>query len=1064
VETITGGAGDDIINALAANPLTNAAQTTINSGDVVNGGEGNDTLNITITPTNNTSLTGLTVSGVEIVNVTGANNQNAAAAALSAATASKATTAAALTARQAEGLLATQQRDAAVSVASLVDSAGATTTANLDKVGEAALVSASTVTATTAAQLAAAARAVAALTTAADVTAASTSTTALPSGTSYTLAQYNAAASAALRGANGSTLSTNGDVTGRAASLATAANNVWVAVEAAASSSDPVEAQKAAAAQAILTGIGNNSAAAGEALVWVDAQIAISDANFTALNTTAYTKAQYVAAATAVKTAFNGTTALTSNADLAARATELDTFADAVVAVSGDYTVAQLNSAAAAALRAADGSTLVTAGDDEDAMEARADALVTLNGNVKTAADNATSAALSADIAAGNALSVATTNAASATASVSGSQFTGATQVWLVGADSNKTNLTVGTGQTAGLNGVTGLANTVAFGTTGALAVSGSSGTVDIAGASSGLTISGTGTTGLVLTNTTATTVASSLKTIAVGTSGAAVLDVSSLGQLTSVTISDAGAVTINPKTAATKLASVTSTGTGASTVRINTTTAIDDVATTTVNETVSAVVSTSTGADVVNVATSGAGTTTITTSAGGDTVYVTSVGTGVSSVNTGDDNDTVHLNVALGSNPNLTVNAGSGNDTLVMAGGAALTSVDYARINAALSGFEAVRFNSATAGVDASKLSIGTITGFTFNAGANTITEVGAGQTLTLARAATVTATDIVPGFTGVAPTSLTASSAGYVVGSGSTATAYGGNLTVANSGTGAVAMTLNGAAATVGVTSTGASSTTSYAPAVTLGAAASDLQALTVNLTSARGTSTNAATEYVATFNAGTIANTAATTYGEHLEALASLKVNGSGVFTITTGTVAAALAKLTTIDVSGMTAFADQDVNGLLVTAPYTNRSTTSITLNNNVAETVILGGARDTVLTGSTFARMDTITGFQLTANSTTPTVVDTTRSDVLNVGAGGAFAKFTTTATTLIGALTAAGADAGARLVFQFGGDTYVYVDLATGGTSIAGLDDGDQLVKLTGNYDLDLLIQAGVLI
>jgi hypothetical protein len=249
-----------------------------------------------------------------------------------------------------------------------------------------------------------------------------------------------------------------------------------------------------------------------------------------------------------------------------------------------------------------------------------------------------------------------------------------------------------------------------------------------------------------------------------------------------------------------------------------------------------------------------------------------------------------------------------------------------------------------------------------------------------------------------------------------------------------------------------------------VTLGAAASDLQALTVNLTSARGTSTNAATEYVATFNAGTIANTAATTYGEHLEALASLKVNGSGVFTITTGTVAAALAKLTTIDVSGMTAFADQDVNGLLVTAPYTNRSTTSITLNNNVAETVILGGARDTVLTGSTFARMDTITGFQLTANSTTPTVVDTTRSDVLNVGAGGAFAKFTTTATTLIGALTAAGADAGARLVFQFGGDTYVYVDLATGGTSIAGLDDGDQLVKLTGNYDLDLLIQAGVLI
>jgi len=439
----------------------------------------------------------------------------------------------------------------------------------------------------------------------------------------------------------------------------------------------------------------------------------------------------------------------------------------------------------------------------------------------------------------------------------------------------------------------------------------------------------------------------------------------------------------------------------------------------------------------------------------------VQSVSTGTASISTGDDNDTVHLNVALGTYPGLTIGAGAGTDTLVMAGsGTALSATDYARMNAALSGFEAVRFNSSVAGVDVSKMAIGTITGFTFNAGANTITEVAAGQTLTLARAAAVTTpTDFVPAYAGGTPTSLNAASAGYVVGSGSTATVYGGNLTVASSGTNAgYGMTLKGASATVGVTSTGSSSTASYAPAVTL--SASDVQSLTVNLTSARGTTTNAAAEYVASFNAGTIINTAATTYGEHLEALASLKVNGSGVFSIDTGSVATTLAKLTTIDVSGMTAFADQDVDGLLVVTPYTNRSTTSITLNNNVAETVILGGAKDLVTTGSTYQFMDTVTGFTLTANSTTPTVVDTTRSDVLDVSGAGAFAKFTTTASTLVAALTAAGAStAGNRLVFTFGGDTYIYVDNGTD-----GLDDSDGLVKLTGSYDLDLLIQGGVLI
>jgi len=632
-------------------------------------------------------------------------------------------------------------------------------------------------------------------------------------------------------------------------------------------------------------------------------------------------------------------------------------------------------------------------------------------------------------------------------ATISGANFTGATQVWLVGAGSNTTNLTVGAGQTGGLDGVTGLANTITFGTTGALAVKGSSGAATIAGAASGLAVSGTSSTGLTLTSA-----STGPKSMSFDMSGTTVVDVSAMAALTTVTSTGAGGVQV--RNTGTKLASVT-TGAGADSVRVNTTTVRDD-ALTTADETVNASVSTGAGADTVYVATTsttaGYGTTTVDTGAGADTVYVQSLSTGTSSIATGDDNDTVHLNVALGSYPSLTINAGAGTDTLAMAGGAALSTVDYSRMNTALSGFETVRFTSATAGVDASKLSIGTLTGFTFTDGANVITKVGAGQTLTMApRATATTASDFVPALGASAGlTGLDATADGYVVGgtSGSTATVYGGALTVATSGS-SQTINLKGSSATVGVTAT-----STVAPTVTI--ATSDVQSLTVNLTSTR--SATAGTGILATVNAGTITSTAAGGFGEHLEGLTSLKVNGSGSFLInTSGADAATRVTLTTIDLSGMTALSEINVTTGAITNP--NVSTSSITLNGLATETVILGGARDTVnATTSTVARTDTITGFQLTANSTTATLVDTTRSDVLNVGGGG-FAKFTTTATTLVGALTAAGAATGARLVFQFGGDTYVYVDAGA-----AGLDDGDTLVKLTGNYDLDLLIQTGVII
>jgi len=237
-------------------------------------------------------------------------------------------------------------------------------------------------------------------------------------------------------------------------------------------------------------------------------------------------------------------------------------------------------------------------------------------------------------------------------------------------------------------------------------------------------------------------------------------------------------------------------------------------------------------------------------------------------------------------------------------------------------------------------------------------------------------------------------------------------------------------------------------------------DLTGITVALQSARGSTTAAATENMAGFVASVSTG--------NLDVVSSITVTGTGTASINAGTIAALDAKLTTISVSGMTAFADQDILGQQVGGVFANLSTTTITLNNNIAETVLLGGAKDTVVTGSVYAKADTVTGFQLTASTVDPLVVDLTRSDVLKIGVGFTAtnaAKMTTTATTIEAALlqaaglkTAAGADV-ENVVFNFGGNTYAYVD-----TGANGLTDNDQLVKLSGTLNLDLLLQTGVII
>jgi hypothetical protein len=562
----------------------------------------------------------------------------------------------------------------------------------------------------------------------------------------------------------------------------------------------------------------------------------------------------------------------------------------------------------------------------------------------------------------------------------------------------------------------------------------------------------------LTLTNTGGTTEAKAVKALTISTSGAMAVDVAGIAQLTTVTSNGEGGATIG--NAGAKVTDVV-TGAGADGVVIATSTAVDDT-TTAADETVSADVSTGAGNDTVNIKTTLAGTTTVDTGAGNDTVHVTAISTGKGTITTGEGNDTVNLTATLAANPNMTIAAGDGVDTLVM-GGATFSAVDFLRMNSALSGFEAVAFNTAVGGLDVDELGIGSVAALTFQTGATVVTGVGS-QALVLSGAAAVTAST-----NGVTPvravtyggTNLTATAEGSAPGVDSvSAPVYAGALSVTSAGYSVAAggadsqVEVNAASATITVASIGlATALTSNAEVVDL--VTSDVQSLVVNLASARGTSTNAGSEYVAAFNAGQIVKAAATDQDGHLLNLSSLKVNGTGIFTIdTSGVAAKALAKLTTIDVSGMIAMADLTALGLAEST--TNKSTTTLTLNTLVPETVVLGGAKDTIVTDSTVANPDTITGFALVAQAANALAADAARSDVISVEGATVvtFAKLvSTTATTYAGILTEAGASATDDLVFNFDGNTYLYTDVGSD-----GLDDADTLIKLTGTYDLDQLI------
>lgn len=251
--------------------------------------------------------------------------------------------------------------------------------------------------------------------------------------------------------------------------------------------------------------------------------------------------------------------------------------------------------------------------------------------------------------------------------------------------------------------------------------------------------------------------------------------------------------------------------------------------------------------------------------------------------------------------------------------------------------------------------------------------------------------------------------------------------------------------------------------------------LKNVNVTLESARGVdvtgqASQAGNEALGSFTLGN-------TKGEHT-GLTTVKVAGAGVAVIDANHVAG--STLTTIDVSGMTAFLNLNDKGQQVTGNtansidygYQNLSTTQITGNDTVAETIKLGGALDTVITGSTADKMDTIQGFSLVASASDAKVLDLTKSDVIKVAGatavnGNDFVKVTIDAgnSTLALALDqVAKSTTVNQAVFTFDGNTYIFVDHGGNNGAANNVYDAnsDTLIKLAGTYDLDLLAQAVV--
>ena len=366
-------------------------------------------------------------------------------------------------------------------------------------------------------------------------------------------------------------------------------------------------------------------------------------------------------------------------------------------------------------------------------------------------------------------------------------------------------------------------------------------------------------------------------------------------------------------------------------------------------------------------------------------------------------------------------IDGGEGTDTVVIAG-KTLDAEDYILLRDVVKNFEAIDFTTGSATVDASRMAA--YKAFSFADAAGTITKVAADQALTTT-------------------TALTATAAGYDA--ETTPVTYAGTLNI----TAKAGVTVTAKAETVNLTVTpvtdkdGAVDNTSVS---LLG----DAKLANVTLNATTDTKdTTATTDDVLETSTLVFTNAAANA------ALTTLTISGNGSATVTNADTKA----LVTVDASALNSV---NIAGTAVTG-------LGYTSTNTKAETIKLGGGLDTVtLTGSTVLKSDTITGLTLVDNTAVAgTQVDAAKSDDITLKSNDGtatllgFVKATTTAATLDLALVDLAASANDKLVFQFGGDTYVYADVTAAGAAGDNIvNDTDVLVKLTGTVDLDLLVSA----
>lgn len=442
--------------------------------------------------------------------------------------------------------------------------------------------------------------------------------------------------------------------------------------------------------------------------------------------------------------------------------------------------------------------------------------------------------------------------------------------------------------------------------------------------------------------------------------------------------------------------------------------------------------VSTGAGDDIINVNVSGSGTgltVTVDAGAGNDTITVTGRGAAALAINAGAGDDVVDLTGLTLTTADV-INGGEGSDTVIVsAKDTVRTADDFLILNNLLTGFETIKFvgddegnyDGDEVGVDALDLSklAARYTTVEFEYDAN-VKNVGT-QKLIINE-------------------DLRAWAAGYKAEEGKD-TVYAGtlNIVVQDYDDADVTAYANSVNLTVDASNDNA--------VVTLDGDLKSASVILVQKLNEEGDAYVGDAEFKLTTFAGNDVD------GPVLAELTTLTLSGNGSATVTNG----AGTKLVTVNASALNSTeADGSIaDGLTYTS------------NNALAETITLGAGKDTItLNASTVDATDTIVGFSVVKEAG---ALVAAKSDVLSIDGvvGNQLVKFTTTQTSLELALLDAaryavdGADKN-TLAFQFGNDTYVFVDTDGNGNAANNtVDGGDILVKLVGvNVDDFLALTA----